>query len=337
MGDAALVEVQGGAHLREAPSPSAHLKLPDAPLLVSGIVGGPLVIFSLTPFRNALTLGSRDRTSSMLALYRKTFRAGLRSGWTGGVFPAVVACPQFLMLGPAFHTLNGACRSAAGLREGDGHAVLPAAAAALGAGLLETVITYGSQSRNAQMAYNEVWVSHASVLENRPRAVLSSPLRPWGPGAVPMLLRNGLGIVGIRAASPWLQGHLPEQLGPNARASVSDVLSSLCVCSLTGPLNQVFNFVVTSPAHAQRAPLAERARDIRAFLQETYLVRVGEEGGWLDPTRTQPLGQRSEPRYLWRLTPTAFRDVGMRSLYVATAFSAFAAMERAVCGLMRDS
>ena len=39
---------------------SSGFKLPDTPLLVSGALGGPVVLYILTPFRNAITFGAKD-------------------------------------------------------------------------------------------------------------------------------------------------------------------------------------------------------------------------------------------------------------------------------------
>ena len=39
-------------------------KLPEKPLLVSGAVGGPSVIWLCTPLRNGLTLGAKESLRS---------------------------------------------------------------------------------------------------------------------------------------------------------------------------------------------------------------------------------------------------------------------------------
>ena len=47
--------------------------MPETPYLVAGALGGPLVISGLTPFRNAMTLGAQNKTSSMVGLYRQVY------------------------------------------------------------------------------------------------------------------------------------------------------------------------------------------------------------------------------------------------------------------------
>lgn len=162
--------------------------LPEPPLLAAGALGGPLVIASLTPLRNAMSNAAQDQKSSFLQLYRRAFGspmlsvAGrLRVGFTGAMISAPPACPQWSVIGPAFHAL---------------HSVLPTPAALLCTATLETYITFGSQTRNAQMAYN------AQVAPTAAIAPLSSIVRPWGPGASFYVLRNFCGMAGTSPRTP---------------------------------------------------------------------------------------------------------------------------------------
>lgn len=103
-----------------------------------------------TPLRNSMSNAAQDQTSSFTGLYKRAFGSPslpllhrLRIGFTGAVVSAPAACPQWCMIGPAFHIL---------------HSHVPTPLAILGAATLETAITYGSQTRNAQMAYERASV-----------------------------------------------------------------------------------------------------------------------------------------------------------------------------------
>lgn len=148
--------------------------LPKPPLLAAGALGGPLVICSLTPLRNVMSNAAQDQRSTFMQLYRKVLGSPslgaihrLRLAYTGAMVSGPAACPQWCIIGPAFHFLNS---------------YLPTPVALLGTATLETFITFGSQTRNAQMAYN-VQAPKATV-------PLSNIVRPWGPGAPFYVMRN---------------------------------------------------------------------------------------------------------------------------------------------------
>ena len=128
----------------------------------------------------------------------------LRVGYTGALVSAPAACPQWCVIGPAFHVL---------------HSVLPTPSALLGTATLETFITFGSQTRNAQMAYN-VQAPTASV-------PLSNIVRPWGPGAPFFVLRNFCGMAGIRWLSPPIQRALEPAVPSGPRELLSDMAASV--------------------------------------------------------------------------------------------------------------
>jgi hypothetical protein len=124
--------------------------LPSPPHFAAGALGGPFVIASLTPLRNSMSNAAQDQTSNFTGLYKRAFGSPslpllhrLRIGFTGAAVSAPAACPQWCMIGPAFHIL---------------HSHVPTPLAILGAATLETAITYGSQTRNAQMAYERASV-----------------------------------------------------------------------------------------------------------------------------------------------------------------------------------
>jgi len=64
-------------------------KLPEPPLLAAGALGGPFCMFTVTPARNALTLGAQDASLSLGQVYKQVFASGAAGGWRGGIYPAM--------------------------------------------------------------------------------------------------------------------------------------------------------------------------------------------------------------------------------------------------------
>merc|ERR1719215_564468 len=134
-------------------------------------------MFTVTPMRNGLTLGA---TSPLPAstLYKQVFSRGFAGGWTGGIYPAMAACPQFLCLGPAYHLYS----SFAGVGGG-----------VLLTSMTETAIVYGAETCNAQMATN------AKKPGSFPNVHPS--YKPWGPGVGIHIFRNVIATAGLRMFS----------------------------------------------------------------------------------------------------------------------------------------
>lgn len=305
----------------------ATVTLPNAPILISSTCGGPFVIYLCTPLRNALTLGSRDALPTMGQLYRKAFRGGLSSGWVGGTAPAVAACPQFFALGPIYHGLNDLFRKALGLEAG-GHSLIASSFAASGAGLAETLLTYGSQSRNAQMAYNNTFVTHSSIVD-APRSMLplNRPYQIWGVGAGCLTIRNACGLAGVRGLSPCLEQRLPQR-GPlaskSAHAAVCTALAAVLTCVVTSPVHQTFNFLITSPdVHAMSS--RERSQLIGDFLTRQYFVPRARPSMDFGTLSLAPPGPEE---YTWRISRVAGRDFVMRAAYVTCIFTLYTSIER---------
>ena len=87
--------------------------LPEPPLLAAGALGGPVVIASLTPLRNAMSNAAQDQASSLPRLYLNavggsgaSLLARLRIGFTGAMVSAGPAVPQWTIIGPFFHALH---------------------------------------------------------------------------------------------------------------------------------------------------------------------------------------------------------------------------------------
>jgi len=268
--------------------------IPDRALMVSGSFGGPFVVFVLTPLRNALTLASQDRISSTIQIYKKCFKGGITRGWTGGLFPAIPAIPQFVTLGPLYHVYSSVIGPYASL-------FLTAAT--------ESAFTFGAHSRNAQMAFNE------SVVESRRITRLATPWTIVGPGLTPHVFRNAVGMTGIRVFSKPVRAEL-DVVFPHASEKVkrtaADFIGSLFSGILSTPFNQLFNFFATSP---EAQALCRRRRMAMAldFLKNQYFIR--DSHGRLRPSRIM------------------MRDVALRSIYSMGLFGIYATIERSLVDL----
>lgn len=269
---------------------------PETPLLLAGAFGGPFCIFLFTPLRNALTLASQDSTSSVLQLYAAAFKGGIHNGWTGGIVTLLPSCPQFLVMGPFFHL----ARTLVGVQ-----------LALLATAVLETLISFRSQTVNAQMAFNQIQVQLDSGLE----VPLASHM-VLGPGAGVHIVRNLVALSGIRILSePCLAGlivligyvGLPAPALPWQKF-LGDFVASIGAAICSAPLNQLYNFAVTTADYATWTT-SEKVTRCLDFLRCQYLSfgAAGEFRG---------------------LSPTLFRDLFMRCLYVSALYASFAAIER---------
>mmetsp|Transcript_30410 Transcript_30410/g.70934 ORF Transcript_30410/g.70934 Transcript_30410/m.70934 type:complete len:318 (+) Transcript_30410:107-1060(+) len=277
------------------------VKCPEVPLILAGALGGPFVIFFLTPLRNALTLASQEPQSASWELYVKTFQDGFCGGWTGGFVPVIPSCPQFVMMGPLFHVLKEATHSAF--------------LAVVLSSMAETIISFGSQTLNAQLAYNAEQAAFGG--EHVP---LFNPWYILGPGVTPHVLRNIVNACGIRVfAGPChkVMEALAERCGLARQSKVmsflADFIAAICAACLSAPLNQCYNFAVTSEDYIN-SNTAERTSMLLGFVSDSYLLR-GETG--------QIVG----------FTPTLGRDLFMRCAYVATLMTMFSAIEKIAVAL----
>ena len=157
------------------------IKVPDPPYIAAGALGGPFVVYLVTPLRNALTLGALDKAASVTSLYGQVFRHGIGEAFAGGMPMARAAVPGFLVLGPAFHmykdSLGGSNVAAVGLTA-----------------VSESLIFYGAESNNAQVAYNQ-------KNKTTPITKLHNPLNPIGGGFGLHVTRNVLAMSGLRVFS----------------------------------------------------------------------------------------------------------------------------------------
>ena len=277
---------------------------PTAPHLFAGAVGGPFVITSLTPLRNAMSNAAQDSKATFGQLYSKVggpmtrgMLTRVQVAYTGAAVSALPACPQWCVIGPAFHAF---------------HTLLPTPIALRATAHLETFLVYGSQTRNAQLAHNVQVAASASGGPDASTATaqvkpsqLSRVWRPWGPGAGFFALRNACGMSGIRWLSPPCQSALEGVLPSGPREIVADMAASMVTCLVSAPLNACWVYSVTTPS-LWGMPSAQRLTLTLDYLKRQYL----------DPT-----GRRVFSRL-------AMRDLGVRCVYISACFSMFSAIER---------
>jgi len=271
-------------------------------LILAGALGGPFGIFIFTPLRNALTLASQNSDEAALELYMDVFAGGFIGGWTGGLACVPPSCPQFIVMGPLFHFLKELLNSVL-------LAVICSAVA-------ESCISYGSQTLNAQMAFNAD--QDLAGLNNQ--VELWNPFVPVGPGSSIHVLRNFVALSGLRVFSAPCQAGLARaaklcglQLPKGPQQFFGDFIASMGAAILSAPLNQLYNFAVTSKTF-MGAGFLEKVTLSRAYLAETYLVF-------------------DEGNYLEGISPTLGRDLFMRCAYIANLYALFGLIERLAVAL----
>jgi hypothetical protein len=204
----------------------------------------------------------------------------------GAGWATVFSAPQFLCLGPIYHLANEQAGPSVGM---------------FCAAVTETVITYGAQTRNAQLAYN-------LTVEPAKQIPLQNPFNFVGVGAPAHIIRNLTAMSGIRVlsgpVSSFVEGTTAAanlEMKPDTTKFISDFMGSILAAAVSMPFNQLFNFLVT--AQPGEASVAACGR----FLKDQYLQQ--KEGGGLTVRRTM------------------MRDLGMRCAYVAPVLSSYSFIE----------
>lgn len=260
-------------------------EFPETSVIVAGGVGGPTVYYTVTPLRNACTLGSTNSQAGMGELYRQVFARGLFRGWTGGIYPSMFACPTFICLGPAYH----AFKSVVGV---PGAVVL--------ASTMESMLLFGAETCNAQMAKNE---KAPGTIKN-----VHPSFKPFGPGLGIHITRNILGTAGLRIFCGPCTWGLEKMTGTSNNLTTlgGDFTGNLVAACMTAPVHQLYGFTVTTPELQDCSGAEKRAR-MTQFLKDQYLIT---ENG-----RT-------------RLSSVVPRDLFMRAAYVATLYTMYSTLER---------
>lgn len=268
----------------------ADFSFPKPPAVFAGVVGSPSALFILTPARNALTIAAQDSSLSMIGCYRQVFGNGLAGGWTGGIYPAVAGGPQGLLLGPAYHAyasfagkIGGICLT----------------------GMSESILTYGAQTKNAQLAVIAA-KGDAGII---PASRIQSPFKPFGPGIFAHMARNIVAMSGMRVTCEPITKALETVAGTKS-ATISlagDFLANLVASGFSVPLGQMHNYLAVTPETWDK-PLRAKLELSRKFLLDTYFV-TNEQGGR-------------------RVSKVLARDFGLRSIYIALGYTFFVNFER---------
>jgi hypothetical protein len=258
-------------------------EMPETPVIVAGAFGGPSVMMAVTPMRNGLTLGATAPSESALSLYRQVFSKGFAGGWTGGVYPAMAACPQFLALGPAYHFFASFSGVAGGV-------VLTS--------LTETAIVFGAETANAQMAANSK--TPGLIKDVHPS------WKPFGSGFGLHVGRNIIATAGLRMfCSPCTYAIEKATGKSNGLTQLGgDFAGNVVAACLTAPVHQAYNFTVTTPEIASLST-GEYVGKLKEFLGNQYF-----ENG--------------------RLSSVVPRDLFMRAMYVAVAYTMYSTLERSL-------
>jgi hypothetical protein len=226
------------------------LKFPETSAIVAGGVGGPLVYFTVTPFRNACTLGATNPSAGMGELYKQVFSRGFVRGWTGGIYPSMFACPTFISLGPAYHAFNSLVGT-------PGAVVL--------ASSMESAILYGAETCNAQMAKND---KAPGTFKN-----VHPSFKPFGPGLSIHIARNILATAGLRIFCKPCTWVIEKSTGQSNHITTlgGDFAGNVISACMTAPVHQAYGWMATTP-EVKDMSFAQKKDGIVQFMKEQYLV-----------------------------------------------------------------
>lgn len=206
-------------------------------------------MYAVSPFRNALTLASKDASLSLTGVFRRVFSRGVRGGWVGGAYPSMAASPQYLCLGPMFHLYASFAGPVGGV-------VL--------AGCTETLCGYGAETKCAQMCVN---ASGGSI----PKKSIQSVFKPFGPGVGINVARNILAMSGMRVFSEPVSKLFTGATGSRSPlvTCIADLSANCCAACMTMPLHMLYQYCVVTPEMWDR-PLQQRLVSMREFLSNHY-------------------------------------------------------------------
>lgn len=218
--------------------------------------------------RNAMSIAAQDASMSLGAVFRTVFARGPASGWIGGIYPAIAACPQYLCLGPAYHFFASFAGPGMGI-------VLT--------GATETMVLYGAETKNGQIAIN-------AAKNNIPQARIQSPFNPLGPGTLINFTRNVFAMSGMRVINVPIADGMAKLAGGKGPVVTlaSDLTANCCAAGITMPMHMLYQFVITSGPELWDKPQAEQNKAMVKFLRDSYFPN-----GRLSPTILRDLALRA--------------------------------------------
>merc|ERR1712113_213028 len=167
---------------------------------------------------------------------------------------------------------------------------------------MESAIPYGAETCNAQMAKNE---KAPGTFKN-----VHPAFKPFGPGLSIHIARNVLATAGLRIFCKPCTWIIEKSTGQSNSLTTlgGDFAGNVVSACMTAPVHQLYGFTVTTP-DLRDMPRSEKNRRMAQFLKDQYLVT---ENG-----RT-------------RLSGNVPRDLFMRAAYVATLYTMYSTLERAL-------
>jgi len=231
-------------------------------------------------------MAAKNVSATYIGLYQQVFSQGFLKGFRGCGKPMIAGVPQFTACGPVYHACNQATGSPM--------------VALVSASLIESLCTFGSHRRNAQIQYNATRAP-AEQLQYH------SLHRLAGAGFMPHVTRNIFAMSGIRILSPLCGDsikHLPgvAALPRRGRIFAQDLVLSGCAAALSMPFNHMFSWASCTP-QLDTMSYSKRLSSISNFMYTTY---------------------RDSGAKLF------CRDLAVRVTYASLLFSVYNAIEREV-------
>eukprot|EP00940_MAST-03C_sp_MAST-3C-sp2_P002342 g2342.t1 len=211
----------------------------------------------------------------------------------------IPAVPQFCVIGPMFHVFRDMFGGSS-------------AAAVFATATCETLLAYGAETRNAQLAVCGK------------NAQLHNPLRPFGPGVSIHLARNALAMSGLRVLSDPCRRSLSTvcdmigiKINDGVRTVVADLGANLIASALSMPLHQLYGFTVIEAAKRDNSKpkpsIREQITSAQSYLRRQFLVPGSN-----------------------RISRLAWRDIVLRCSYNATIYTVYGAIERSSVALWKE-